>query len=64
MNLHGEKNSETTKSLRKLEKGDPNKSKIFHMAHSKKHCMSVCSRAIESKAKEKKIERLVLVIVN
>ena len=37
MNLHGEKNSETPKLLRKLEKGDPNKSKILHMAHSKKH---------------------------
>ena len=30
-NLHREKNSETPKLLRKLEKGDPNKSKIFHM---------------------------------
>lgn len=63
-NLHGEKNSETPKLLRKLEKGDPNKSKIFHMAHSKKHWVSVCIRTIESKAKEKKRERLLLVIVN
>ena len=56
MNLHGEKNSETPKLLRKLEKGDPNKSKILHMAHSKKHWVSICMRTTESKAEEKKIE--------
>lgn len=56
MNLHGEKNSETPKLLRKLEKGDPNKRKKLHMAHSKKHWVSVRTRTTESKAEEKKIE--------
>ena len=46
MNLHGEKNSETPKLLRKLEKGDPNKRKKLHITNYAKMWTTKTTKAM------------------